>query len=502
MLLQKSSCGSWPRARVHTTFEIVETTVRWGRSSGWAALVLALSMAAPGCATTRGRDLGEVTIREGADHPRGGPMAQLERSRQAIAVIETDVGRGMGFVIDPSGFIITNRHVIEDADHVVSVSFPDLDPPQTYESVQVVYTDPDQDIALLRVTVTEPLPFVPLATRKVLAVGRYLHESDRVSTFRRDGDGPGPGVLVREYGEVERLAVFNPAAGPGAFVGVSSPIQRGQSGGPVLDAVGRAVGIITWIWRDKVGGYAIPIAEATRMLDERPPLVGVEDRMTRARERSQRFLQALGAGDIERARRLTSPSFARKVRGETLAAILGSSDEVAIPVLQGFVAAVESLVDDPAITVEVAYERLRDIVARTGTETFIEELGLDSSFGKSQVISFFFEFGQAYYAARAFGAQEPEAAIDAAMRRLQTIDAARTFALADSLDTLAGNSVEIDSIELVPGAYAPKALVTLRSARNNDAAGEPEMLALHLRMEWGDWYIAAVGRAALSDEEG
>jgi hypothetical protein len=461
--------------------------------------VLLSFVAATGCASVRGRHLGEVTVTEGAEHPRGGPAGQLDRSRQAIAVIETDIGRGMGFVIDPSGFLITNRHVIEDADHIVSVSFPELDPPQTYESVQVVYTDPDEDLALLRVTTSEPLPFVPLATRKVQPVGRYLHESDRVTTFRRDGDGPGPGDLVREHGEVEKLSVFNPAAGPGAFVGVTSPIQRGQSGGPVLDAVGRAVAVVTWIWRDKAGGYAIPIAEATRMLTERPAMVAGSDRMSRARERSQVFLRALGDGDVERARRLTSPSFARKVRGEALAAILGSSDEVAVPMMQGFVAAVESLVDDPSINVETAYDRLREMVARTGTDAFAEELGLDLTIGTSQVVSFFFEFGQAYYSARAFGEKEPEAAVESAMRRLQTIDAARTFALADALDTLAGNAVEIDSIELVPGAYAPKALVTLRSAKNVQGA-VPEKLALHLRMEWGDWYVADVGRAALWDE--
>jgi hypothetical protein len=85
------------------------------------------------------------------------------------------------------------------------------------------------------------------------------------------------------------------------------------------------------------------------------------------------------------------------------------------------------------------------------------------------------------------------------MRRLQTIAAARTFALATTLDTLAGNAVEIDKVELVPGAYAPKALVTLKRDKLGTSPKNEGDISLHLRMEWGDWYVAAVGRSALSD---
>lgn len=461
-----------------------------------------LTVVATACATTRGRDYGEVTVREGVPHPRGGGEAQIDRSRKGIAVIETDVGRGMGFVIDPSGYLITNRHVIEDADHIVSVQFPELNPPRSYESIQVVYTDPQHDLALLKINAEEPLPFVPLATRKVLPISRYLAVADPITTFRRpDGDGIMQ-LLAFDHGKVADLAVYNASAGPGAFLGVSAPIRRGQSGGPVLDEVGRAVGVVTWTWRESKGGFAIPIADATRMLQDRPEMDDAPARLERATSRSRRFLTALGRGDVEGARRMTSPSFARKVRGEAVAAILGAAeDDRAMPVMQGFVAAVESLVaKKPGADTDAAYDRLREMVARTGTDAFREELGLAESLETSQVVSFFFEFGQAYYAARSFGNEEPQAAVAAALRRLQTIDAARTFALATALDTLAGNAVEIDTVELVPGAYAPKALVTLkRDKLGTTASAEDGDISLHLRLEWGDWYIAAVGRAALSD---
>jgi S1-C subfamily serine protease len=475
---------------------------------------LGIAGAATGCAG-RVRDVGGIAIQEGTDRPRGGAEAQLARSSAAIAIVETDYGRGMGFVIDARGYLITNRHVIEDADHIESVRFPQQNPPKVYESISVVYTDPDEDLALLRIHTDDDLPFVPLATRKLLPVGRYVHEEDPIVLFKRGDDVTDP--LRAEYGEVARLAVYNPAAGPGAFVGVSPAVARGQSGGPVLDRQGRALGVVTWTWRDREGGFAIPIAEATRMLTERPSLDNADDRKERAETRSRRFLTALGSGDVDSARRLTSPSFARKLRGESVAAIMGAAENDGMPVLQGFVAAIESVANDPKLETEAAYDQLREIVERTGTETFRDALGLHEGVARGQIISFFYEFGQAYYAARQYGKELPEKALDAALRRLRTVDAARTFALADAVDVLAGNAVEISHVEIVPGAYAPRAIVHLRGVKPGSRPtkvgkggavkleavdGDAESIAVHMRLEWGDWYVASVGRAPLSNPAG
>jgi hypothetical protein len=297
---------------------------------------------------------------------------------------------------------------------------------------------------------------------------------------------------------------------------VSPAVARGQSGGPVLDRQGRAVGVVTWTWRDRDGGFAIPIAEATRMLTERPSLASHDDRMERAESRSRRFLTALGSGDVDSARRLTSPSFARKLRGESVAAIMGAAENDRMPVLQGFVAAIESVANDPKLETEAAYDQLREIVERTGTETFREALGLHEGVARGQIISFFYEFGQAYFAARQYGKELPAAALDAALRRLQTVDAARTFALADAVDALSGTAVEIMRVEVVPGAYAPRAVVHLRGVKPgapptvakggkvqlDGLDGADKSIAVHMRLEWGDWYVASVGRAPLSSPAG
>jgi S1-C subfamily serine protease len=466
--------------------------------------LLASTFGSMGCAS-KAQQYGEVEVVARVNRALG--HAELvKRSSAAVAVIETDVGRGMGFVIDPSGYLLTNRHVIEDADHISHVTFLAADPPRTYHSVQIVYIDPVRDLALLRLnTAGDALPHLPLASRRVVPVERYLGASDPVVLLERRTDDHDDETLSEKRGRISELAVYNSAAGPGPFVGVTTPVQRGQSGGPVLDRFGRAVGVVTWTWRDRHGGYAIPISEATAMLAERPRLEDDEARRVRAAERSRAFLEALGHGDVERARRITSPSHARRVREDALGGILAGLDDGGGSALHGFMGAVESLVDPDRYDGEEALEGLRRMVARTGNLEFREAMGIDATVDSRQVVSFFLEFGQAYLAARRYGAQDPTDALNSALLRLQTVDAARTFAIADALAELAGTEVEIESIELVPAAYAPRAVIRLRS-RGTKREGpmtshvvqthaSGEALVMHMRLEWGDWYVARITRA-------
>jgi hypothetical protein len=456
-----------------------------------------------GCAA-KAQQYGEVEVFAHVKRSLG--HAELvRRSSAAVAVIETDVGRGMGFVIDPSGYLLTNRHVVEDADHISHVSFLAVDPPRTYHSVQIVYIDPLRDLALLRINTSgESLPHLPLAHRHVVPVERYLHAADPVVLLERKSDERQEETLSERRGRISDLAVFNPAAGPGPFVAVTTAVQQGQSGGPVLDRFGRAVGVVTWTWRNGHGGYAIPISEATAMLAERPLLEDDDALRSRAVQRSQAFLEALGRGDVERARRITSPSHARRVREDALSGILAGLGDGGSSALHGFIGAVESLTDEQ-LDAEEALEGLQLMVARTGNAEFREAMGVDPSVEPRQVVSFFFELGQAYLAARRFGSQSPSDALNTALARLQTIDAARTFALADVLEELAGNEVEIESIEMVPGAYNPRAVLRLRLRNAGREGGVTklgvqtsvagEALIMHLRLEWGDWYVAQIARA-------
>ncbi|HEY8376703.1 MAG TPA: serine protease, partial [Nannocystis sp.] len=227
---------------------------------------LMLALLAAGCA---GRTIGEVELERGR---AGRALNDLEIARKgaaSVGVVSTDVGRGLAFVVDPDGYMITNRHVIEDADHIEEVIFPALRPQRSFAAVRIVYIDPSRDLALIKLDVDEPLPALDLAVVTPAPVESYLRTDDRVLLLARPGEEDGVDAdtgLIARTGSVRELQVYNPAVGPGAFFGLTQAVRRGQSGGPVLDRYGRVVGVVSWTWKHRVGGYAIPIGEAAQML--------------------------------------------------------------------------------------------------------------------------------------------------------------------------------------------------------------------------------------------
>lgn len=472
---------------------------------------LSVALALGGCAG-RAR-YGDVAVEQGQARRQLSEDVMLRHSA-GVAFVTTDVGRGMGFVVDPDGYLITNRHVIEDADHIEDVVLPASDPPRRYRTVSIAYMDPVRDLALLKIDAKEPLPYLKLASASDAPVERYLAPEDTVTLWQRVDSrpfafGPGKVSLVARGSRVGKLDVVNPLAGPGEFVGLSADVYEGQSGGPVLDRYGRAVGVVTWAWRGQRGGYAIPINEATRMLRERPNLEGDKARQSRAEARARDFLAAVGREEIRAARRMTSPSFAKQVREEIVTAVASRAQENGEDAMRDFLGALEAIsTRDESVDYDTIQAQLADIVVRTGTEKFRVALGLDGVVPPEQVMMFFHEFGNAYLSARRFGERSPGEALEAAVERLQTVDAARTFALAKLMSALGDSAVRIENIEIVPGAYAPRAVVTLRTlGTRTEATGRRgmrratvqglggatgEVRNLHLRLEWGDWYVADV----------
>ncbi|MEZ4383689.1 MAG: serine protease [Nannocystaceae bacterium] len=443
------------------------------------ALLLATACAA------KQTEVGGVALALGSDARELDPAEVAQRGAAAVGVITTDVSRGLAFVVDPEGYLITSRHVIEDGDHVEKISFPGLNPPREFRSIKIVYIDPLRDLALLRIEADEPLPFLELATDSAAPVETYLKAADRVLLLARGEDKDE--TFIAHAGRVDDLQVFNPALGDGAFVGLTNDVRQGQSGGPVLDRYGRAVGIVTWTWRHRVGGYAIPIAEATRMLHERPKLDMAGEQEARAKARATKFVDAVYAGHLEQARRMLSPTYARSVREETMDRITASVSGPGSEAVGFFFAALEDLVGELEDGREAEQmENFREMVMRTGSRQFRDSLGVGDEIGGELVVSFFFELGKAYMSARYWGEMEPEEAIETALFNLRTLDAARTFAFASLTATLEEGPAEITKIEVLPGVYAPKAVVTLRSP------GRPGSMVMQLRMEWGDWYVAQV----------
>ncbi len=500
----------WPSGASGVSLIQVQRPLRrlTSRLGSWS-LALALGGGLAGCAGRH--SVGDVDLVQGKPSRELAALAVAQKGAAAVAVVETDVGRGLAFVVDPSGYLLTNRHVVEDADYVEKLEFPALQPTRSFASVRIVYIDPVRDLALLKVETDEPLPYLTLGTDRPRPIEDYLAFQDKVVLLTRvaeDGGGgrkdtTRPGFIART-GKVQELEVYNKAVGPGAFFGLTHEVKRGMSGGPVLDRFGRAVGVVSWTWKHRVGGYAIPIAEATQMLAERPRMDTTAQQVERAQDRVQGFVDALHRGEPETARRMLSPTHARKIRSYTMRTIAEQlPGEGKLPVQQ-FVAALEDLVtSQPAGSEQLPFSAVQEIVIRTGSPAFMSALGVDGLLSKEQVISFFFEFSQAYVSARFFADMPADGAMDLALARLQTVDAARTFAFADIAQRIGvDDKIEIEKIEVVPGAYAPQAVVRLRIAPRAAIAGvaasKPQSFIMQLRLEWGDWYIAELQTVGLT----
>lgn len=485
--------------------------MRWPGDGGQTKLVTVRKLAIavclgllclPSCAT-RGYRVNGVEIHQGTTRRALEPETLARRSAAAVGIVTTDVGRGMAFVVDPRGYLISNRHVIEDADHIEDISFPALDPPLHFSSVHVVYIDPVNDLALLKVDTKRALPHLPLATGQMTPAEDYVKDADQILVLSRragleqtsDADG-----LIAHVGQVNDLDVHNPAVGPGPYLGVTTDVQRGQSGGPVVDSFGRAVGVVTWTWKDQPGGFAIPIGQASRMLADRPNLDSDEQHRGRIEARAREFLEAMNGGDFDQARRISSPSHAREVRGHTVFLLL---DSVPQELVRAYVEALEELVRTSTESGGDPFEDLRSVIGEAGAKEIGSILGVQRQLSPQQVMTFFFEFGQAYIAARVFGQIGVEDSAEAAVQRLRSLDAARSFALAEVVERFGGRGVRIERIDLLPGAYSPRAVVTVRLdpesvGVQSEIGAQPELptgadrMVLQMRLEWGDWYVAEV----------
>lgn len=441
------------------------------------------------CTTTR--ELGGVEVTQGNEGRSYEAADVAERAAGSVGVVATDLGRGLGFVIDPRGYMLTNRHVVEDANYIESVSFPGLAANPTFTAVEIVYIDPVRDLALLEIISDEPLPFLELASaeRSGAPITDYAEQHDAVVLLSRDvgpeeaAELPEDPGLRAHAGRIERLEVYNASVGPGPFLGVTALVEQGQSGGPVLDRFGRAIGVVTWTWKDQKGGFAIPIAEATRMLAERPRLDTAAKQQARAEERAKAYVAALGGGSLDDLRRLTSPSLAREIRGRTIEVLIERSGEGSA--LEGFLVALEQLIADTAASSSDPYASFARLIEHTRSAEFLDEIGVAGAISPDAVQAFFTEVGTAYMAARLFGEYDTRDALLVAFERVHSLDTARSIALVDNVGELGGVRADVGRVDLTPGVQGPTAVAEVR-------LGSGVALAVQMRLEWGDWYVAEV----------
>jgi serine protease Do len=170
--------------------------------------------------------------------------------------VQTDAGsQGSGVIVEPSGLVVTNNHVIRGADRVTLLTQDERRVPAT-----VVAADARQDLAILK-------PDGPVGRGAELAdVGDALDQGDRVFAI---GSPFGLQNTVTA-GIVSNTGRVNPQNGV-PMIQIDAPINPGNSGGGLFRLDGRLIGIPTSILGPISGnvgiGFAVPVSRVRAMLD-------------------------------------------------------------------------------------------------------------------------------------------------------------------------------------------------------------------------------------------
>lgn len=177
-------------------------------------------------------------------------------------------GIGTGFLIDKQGHIVTNYHVLQDADAISSVTLPD----GRNLEVKLVGVDPRADVAVLKASGTD-LPRVELGDSENLLIGEWVVAiGNPFGTMMRD---PQPSVSVGVVSATRRRVSPEVVGNDRLYqnmIQTDAAINPGNSGGPLVNAAGRVVGMNTMLFSKTGGhqglGFAIPIARVRRIAEE------------------------------------------------------------------------------------------------------------------------------------------------------------------------------------------------------------------------------------------
>lgn len=170
---------------------------------------------------------------------------------------------GTGVILSKDGYILTNKHVVNGANKIAIVSADN----QIYENVKLVFIDPLNDLAFLKVSTANQFKAIEIGDSKtirvgqpVLAIGNALGEYQNTVT---NGiiSGIGRSIVARgSSGEAESLS---------DLIQTNAAINSGNSGGPLINAGGQLIGINTAIAQGANGiGFAIPIGAAKGIIKQ------------------------------------------------------------------------------------------------------------------------------------------------------------------------------------------------------------------------------------------
>jgi len=158
---------------------------------------------------------------------------------------------GSGFIIDSEGYLVTNNHVVDEADEITVVTMD-----ETEYKAEIVGRDPELDIALLKIDADRPLPTVEWGDSDASRVGDWVLAIGNPFGI---GRSVTVGIISAHHREISNGSFED-------FIQTDASINRGNSGGPMFNLDGEVIGINTAIFSPTGGnigiGFAIPSAQA------------------------------------------------------------------------------------------------------------------------------------------------------------------------------------------------------------------------------------------------
>jgi len=228
----------------------------------FAKLIEVVQPAVVSIASTRTMPQGRQNFGQNFEWPEGSPFQKFFEEHFKGQVPEDMPapemqGMGSGFIVDPEGYVVTNNHVVAEADEITVI----LHDGSRHEAT-VKGRDPKTDLALLKIETTEELPYVRFGDSEKTKVGDWVVAVGNPFGL---GGSVSAGIISARGRDIQ--------SGPyDDYLQVDAPINRGNSGGPLFDANGKVVGINTAIFSPSGGsvgiGFAIPASLAEPVIAE------------------------------------------------------------------------------------------------------------------------------------------------------------------------------------------------------------------------------------------
>lgn len=157
----------------------------------------------------------------------------VERIAEAIVLVRTPTGLGSGFVIQENGYVVTNEHVISGEQDITITVYVDRDgnlENLNFRGVRIIATNPQADLALLKIDAERAFRTVPLGDSETLRPGEVVYAIGSPLGLERT---VSQGII----------SLRNRAFEGRTYIQTTAQINPGNSGGPLLNLRGEVIGV-------------------------------------------------------------------------------------------------------------------------------------------------------------------------------------------------------------------------------------------------------------------